>query len=525
MSVHSIGLLLFGLYLLVMIAVGIVSARYQKTSADFWVANRSIGLPVLVMANMAAIMHGGSVLSGVALMGDIGGVAGLPYLGFVGGVAVILFFFAKKLRNSRGFTLPDYMGDRFDSTFLRGFSAVVVGVSSIIYLIAQIRVMGFILEELIGVSFLAGMFVGTAVFVFYVAIGGLLAVVWTNIAQFVFMWLGLLVMGPYVYDRVGGWYDVINQVEALAPGWTSPQGTSWTLSFLVSWYIIWFVAYCTRLELITKMYAARDDKIARRSLPWTILLVMIFLLYGNFYIGGAARILVWDTIASPDQAFPALVTAILPPLLAAFALTGIASAAMSTTDSLLLMSGAAVAHDLMRKCIHEPRGIQKDETYYLRASRWTILVVGIVAFVGAIPDVDLILQNRVLCRGDSGLDVFLSAHRGPYHQARQQGSGHRVVARWRVRVRCVDVGAHRRSHVGSGYSSGRDRARGRRRTHFRGGRHDQTARRGTGSEVFPGEGVMLGLPFGSFLLLFVLPGLVLIPMFYYSWLIKTGKRD
>ena len=304
MSVHTIGLLLFTLYLLVMIAVGIVSARYQKTSADFWVANRSIGLPVLVMANMAAIMHGGSVLSGVALMGNIGGVAGLPYLGFVGGVAVILFFFAKKLRDSRGFTLPDYMGDRFDSTFLRGFSAVVVGVSSIIYLIAQIRVMGFILEELIGVSFLAGMFVGTAVFVFYVAIGGLLAVVWTNIAQFVCMWLGLLVMGPYVYDKVGGWYDVIEQVETLAPGWTSPQGTSWTFSFLVSWYIIWFVAYCTRLELITKMYAARDDKIARRSLPWTILLVMIFLLYGNFYLGGAARILVWDTIASPDQAFP-----------------------------------------------------------------------------------------------------------------------------------------------------------------------------------------------------------------------------
>jgi len=140
------------------------------------------------------------------------------------------------------------------------------------------------------------------------------------------------------------------------------------------------------------MYAARDDKIARRSLPWTILLVMVFLLYGNFYIGGAARILVWDTIASPDQAFPALVTTILPPLLAAFALTGIASAAMSTTDSLLLMSGAAVAHDLLRRCIHEPRGIQRDESYYLRISRWTILIVGIVAFVGAIPDVDLILQ-------------------------------------------------------------------------------------------------------------------------------------
>ena len=36
---------------------------------------------------------------------------------------------------------------------------------------------------------------------------------------------------------------------------------------------------------------------------------------------------------------------------------------------------------------------------------------------------------------------------------------------------------------------------------------------------------MLGLPISSFVLLFVLPGLILVPMFYYSWLIKTGKRD
>ena len=78
MSAAATGLTLFAIYLVVMVAVGVVSARYQKSSADFWVANRRIGLPVLVMANMAAIMHGGSVLSGVAYMGRVGGVAGLP---------------------------------------------------------------------------------------------------------------------------------------------------------------------------------------------------------------------------------------------------------------------------------------------------------------------------------------------------------------------------------------------------------------------------------------------------------------
>jgi Na+/proline symporter len=161
---------------------------------------------------------------------------------------------------------------------------------------------------------------------------------------------------------------------------------------VISWYVVWFVAYCTRIELVTKMFAARDHKIARWSLPWTILLVMIFLLYGNLYLGGAARILVWDQISNPDQAFPALVGAALGPFLAAIALTSIASAAMSTTDSLLLMSGAAIAHDILRKCIHEPRGVVRDERYYLRISRMTIVAVGIIAFLGSLPDIALILQ-------------------------------------------------------------------------------------------------------------------------------------
>ena len=77
------------------------------------------------------------------------------------------------------------MGDRFGSNFLRGFCAVMVAVSSIIYLIGQIRVMGFILERLLDIPFFWGMLVGTVIFVFYVAVGGLLAVVWTNIVQFV----------------------------------------------------------------------------------------------------------------------------------------------------------------------------------------------------------------------------------------------------------------------------------------------------------------------------------------------------
>jgi sodium/proline symporter len=87
-----------------------------------------------------------------------------------------------------------------------------------------------------------------------------------------------------------------------------------------------------------------------------------------------------------------LVTQLLSPALAAVALTGIASAAMSTTDSLLLMSGSAIAHDLVRRCHDEPKGIERDEREYLRISRLAIVAVGVIAFFCAIPDLALILR-------------------------------------------------------------------------------------------------------------------------------------
>lgn len=391
-SPGTIGLAIFGAYLLAVIVLGLIAARYQRTEEDFWVAGRRFGLVILVIANMAAIMHGGSILSGVAFSGEFGGVAALPYVPFTLGIAVLFFVVAKKLRQSGGITLPDYMADRFDSLSLRGWSALVVAVSSTLYLVAQIRGMAFILETLLDIPFLWGLAAGTLIFVGYVALGGLLAIVWTNVAQFFFMWIGLLVLAPAVYREVGGWTEVLTAVETVAPGWTSPQGVEFSLTFLLSWYIVWFVAYCTRIELVTKMFAARDHRIARLSLPWTIMLVLLFLLYGNLYLGAAARVMVWDQIATPDQAFPVMVSTLLGPYLAAFALTGIASAAMSTTDSLLLMSGSAVAHDLIRKCFHEPRGIVRDEAYYLRISRLAIVAVGAIAFVSAIPDIALVLS-------------------------------------------------------------------------------------------------------------------------------------
>lgn len=397
MTLGSTGLVIFALYMAVLVVIGIVAARYQRTSEDFWVAGRRFGVWLLVVAELASVLHGGTVQGGVALAARFGGVAILPFMSFALASLLIVRFMARKLRMMAGFTLPDYMGARFESTFLRGFSAVIVAVSSLLYMTAQIRVMGFLLETLLGVPFTWSMTLGTAIFITFVTMGGLLAVVWTDIFLFGLMWLGLVAIFPAVHQAAGGLGQVLMSVDQAAPGWTSVKGTTWSWTYLVSWWLVWLVGYSTRITMITKVFAASDTKVARVSLPITDALFMLFLIGGNLYLGAAARLLVWDKVAaSPDQAFPALVSYVTQlagtPVLGALAITGVVSAAIATADSLLLMTGAAVAHDLLRKCYYEPRGEQKDERFYLRISRITIVIVGGVSLMAAMRTPELVLN-------------------------------------------------------------------------------------------------------------------------------------
>ncbi len=393
----SVGLVVFSVYMALLIVIGFVAARHQNTSEDFWVAGRRFGIGLMVVAEMASVLHGGSVQGGVALAARFGGVAILPYISFALASLIIVRFFAKKLRMMAGFTLPDYMGTRFESNFLRGYTAIIVFVSSVLYMIAQIRVMGFLLQQLLGVPFGAGMALGAGIFILFVTLGGLLAVVWTDIFLFTLMWAGLIAILPAVKAAAGGLSAVMIRADAVAPGWTSVRGTTWSWTYLISWWAVWIVGYSTRITMITKVFAAKDTKVARISLPITDALFMIFLLYGNLYLGAAARVLVWDQVANaPDQAFPALVTYVTrlagTPWLGAVAITGVVSAAIATADSLLLMSGAAVAHDLLRKCYFEPRRIVKTERFYLRIARIAVVVVGVVSFLCALRTPDLILN-------------------------------------------------------------------------------------------------------------------------------------
>ena len=93
----QIGLAIFILYFLVVLVLGLIASRSQHSTEDFWLAGRRFGLPLMVMANMAAIMNGGALISGAGYAARFGGVAILPFFGFAAGIAIIFFALARCL--------------------------------------------------------------------------------------------------------------------------------------------------------------------------------------------------------------------------------------------------------------------------------------------------------------------------------------------------------------------------------------------------------------------------------------------
>ncbi len=384
-----IGMVVFVFYLIIMILVGLIAARYQKSTAHFWVANRSFGPIILAIAIVASIMHGGTMLGGTGQMTKMGATV-LNNLSFALGFMVVLFFMAKKLRRFGGYTLPDFLGERFESNGFRGFAAFVILVTATVSLIAQTKSMGIVMQQISGLSLQSSMIIATAIFVFYTVIGGMMAAVWNDIIQWLLMMIGVIVLAIGLIPHVGGLSEAVITAEKVAPGWSSLMGIGWTPMAFWSWHFVWFIAYFTRIEFVTKIYTAKDERAAMLGTALGLVLLLIFISF-TIYFSAAARVLIWDGHTSPDQLLPIMMNKYLSPFWAAISLAGIAAAAMSTVSSLLLLSGAAISHDLLRKGYHEPRGIIKDEKYYLFVSRVILLIVGVIAMLAAFRTPTLVL--------------------------------------------------------------------------------------------------------------------------------------
>ncbi len=177
----------------VLLYAGIGVMSRTTDAAEYYVAGRRVPAVYNGMATGADWMSAASFIgmAGTLYLTGYGGLAFI--LGWTGGYCLVALFLAPYLRKFGQFTIPDFLGARYEGNLPRLLGIIAAILCSFTYVVAQIYGVGLITARLSGLAFEIGIFVGLGGILVCSFLGGMRAVTWTQVAQYIILIIAYLI--------------------------------------------------------------------------------------------------------------------------------------------------------------------------------------------------------------------------------------------------------------------------------------------------------------------------------------------
>lgn len=282
----------FGLYLFVA-----WRARVRDTGG-FYVAGRGVPAIANGIATAADWMSAASFLSMAGLISFMGYAGGVYLMGWTGGFVLLALLLAPYLRKSGRFTVPEFVGDRFESQTARLVALLCALFISFTYVAGQMRGVGIVFARFLEVDVTAGVAIGMAIVFVYATLGGMKGITYTQVAQYWVLIIAFLIpvvaiswqltgqpvpqlgMGSELTSSGQRLLTTLDQIH-------SDLGfSSYTEPFTGSWDKV--NVFCTALALmagtaglphvIVRFYTVKNVQAARWSGFWAIFFIAILYL-------------------------------------------------------------------------------------------------------------------------------------------------------------------------------------------------------------------------------------------------------
>lgn len=385
----------FILYLIIVLIVGFLTYKSNKTHSDFFIAGRKLNPWVVAFSERASgesawLLVG---LPGAALAA--GFVEVWTALGCVLGIIFYWFVIAHDLRREServdAITLPNFFAEKLGegAAVIRIVSTLIIVFFFTFYLAAQFNGAGKVLLVTFGIPQFWGIVIGAVVIIFYTMMGGFFAVAWTDLIQGIIM-IGTLVVLPLVglFEIGKTGHSLHSAVSQAGHNFASFSGGATgiaAVSVVVSG-LSWFFGYMGQPHLLTRFMAIGDInkiKVSRRiAIAWAIPAFT-----GAFIIGLVGLSMYGKGyFQDVEQVMPALTHDFLPAWLAGIFISGAIAAMMSTADSQLLVISSSVIEDFYHKTLGKTLTNQK----LLNLSRMITVAVGLFGFLIAVTSAKLV---------------------------------------------------------------------------------------------------------------------------------------
>lgn len=349
--------IVISLYFGAVMGIAVWAVRRQRsgreTSADYFLAGRNIGWFV-VGASLFASNIGSEHLVGLA---GTGASSGLVLGQFELQASLILMLlgwvFVPFYIKSGVFTMPEFLERRY-SPAARWYLSVV---SIIGYVLTKISVTiyagGVVFESLMGIDFWTGALIVVAMTGVYTVLGGLRAVVYTDVLQAVVLIVGSASVAIIGLIELGGWSVL---VETTPKGFfniwkpMSDPDFPWTgIVFGAPIIAVWY--WCTDQFIVQRALSARGIDDARRGTIFAALLKQLPLFI--FVIPGLIAYALAETgkleLGSSDAALPTLVATLLPAGFRGLVIAGLLAALMSSLSSVFNSCSTMITLDIYKK--------------------------------------------------------------------------------------------------------------------------------------------------------------------------------
>lgn len=358
-------------YFVTILLIGFVFTRKKKKGGtnDFILGGRFLTLPIFV-ATLVATWYGNILGIGEFAYND-GIVAWMcfcfPYYIAAGFFAV---FIAKKIRQSQSQTIPEQIEKKFGKkpAWLASLIVLIITIPA-----SYSLMLGNLLQMFTGWDLWLCIVIGAAISISYLFTGGFRADVYTNVAQFIIMYLGFFILIVFAYLNFGSPFDMLAQLPAQH---LEPAG-KYSIQYILVWFIIAFQTFVDP-SFHQRCAAATSPRTAQRGVWLSILFWMVF---DTMTITSGLYAKAFIETSNSVLAFPLLGEAVLPHFWKGFFVVTLLAVVMSTLDSYSFISSITIGNDILRPILQK-KGKLKISTE--RLTQIGLLITSLIAVLIAV---------------------------------------------------------------------------------------------------------------------------------------------
>lgn len=362
-------------YLVLMIGLGYKGYKQTNSQDDYATARGGFGFLMLSLAYAATVASGSTFM----------GMPGMAYgMGFKVGYYAILYpvgayigvmlvaRITKKVGDRFGSqSVPDFLGDRYQSPVLRVLAALVA-LFLLFYVMSQITAAGWLFDTILGVDYDVGIWLAGGLLLVYLTAGGTYADILTDGVQGAIM---IAITGLVAFMFVTGWGleggpVAVNAALPNQMQWdvhTSTENPTFASGWAIFLLLIAHIGFTALPHLGNKFFAIKSTQYMKKFMMASAVIGISLPL---MFLGGIVGRAIDIQVQNPDAILPVLFMQTLPPVVAAFLSVAILSAIVSTADGLIIAISQIFANDLYRKTYVPMKDDQPDQEAVDRRALW-----------------------------------------------------------------------------------------------------------------------------------------------------------